>query len=451
LASEKAYSSDRGHLELQNALLQEENRSFAQENYTLLAEIVQEKQQICKQVLALASSQAHSASCMFASKLEECTKQEMTQGVNQKYLVEKLANVVCEKAYGGLCRHYFSSGYCVEIQATNLYCSTMEVARVMDLGSGQLNISGFELFQKGIEGGVNGRLKYGGGWLTAKNYLQQANSKAHAAAQHVTPFQEIPATNLDGFSFNYSKILIFLLEMFQLHDIVRDLSQPPVQLACTLDGANISKFVSHVTAGIKILDPGAIDLISHLTIALEGSKKVQLWDLCFPFKMLLTGDTSTLYQEHFKDFFDFLSRLNLEGIPELGSNPIMVSSPQDMSSMWKALEQGGGCEVKTFFCYCCAVTSKDSATPRKTCCDSCLEKGRQKCFHSDSGDKANLLRLNADLQQMTTTHQFLQYGYTSGLLLRLQSHPNPSQFEKERDPSMFPSPIFKRGITISAT
>jgi hypothetical protein len=38
LASEKAYSSDRGHLELQNASLQEENRSLAQENYTLLAE-----------------------------------------------------------------------------------------------------------------------------------------------------------------------------------------------------------------------------------------------------------------------------------------------------------------------------------------------------------------------------------------------------------------------------
>jgi hypothetical protein len=36
---------------------------------------------------------------------------------------------------------------------------------------------------------------------------------------------------------------------------------------------------------------------------------------------------------------------------------------------------------------------------------------------------------------MTTTHQFLQFEDTSGLLLKLQSHLNPSQFEKERDPS----------------
>jgi hypothetical protein len=37
LASEEAFSSDRGHLALQNASLQEEDLSLSQENYTLLA------------------------------------------------------------------------------------------------------------------------------------------------------------------------------------------------------------------------------------------------------------------------------------------------------------------------------------------------------------------------------------------------------------------------------
>jgi hypothetical protein len=212
------------------------------------------------------------------SNLEDCTKQQMSGGVNRKYLAEKLANVVREEAYNGLCGDYLSSSYCVEMQAA------MEVARVMDLGSGQLNISGVELLGTGIEGDKNGRVKYGVGWLTTKYYLQQANTKVqHAAAQLVIPFQEV------------SKMLVFLLEMFQLYHIDRDPLQPPVQLACTLDGADISKFVSHVTAGIKILDPRAIDPISHLSIGLEGSKKVQSRDLCFPFKMLLTRDTKTLY------------------------------------------------------------------------------------------------------------------------------------------------------------
>jgi hypothetical protein len=131
----------------------------------------------------------------------------------------------------------------------------MEVARVMDLGSGQLNISALELLQKGIEGSKNGRVKYGDGWLTTQYYLQQANTKVHAAAQLFIPFQEVPTPDLDAFSFDLSKMLVFLLEMFQLDHIARDPLQPPVQLACTLDGANISKFVDHVTTGIKILDP----------------------------------------------------------------------------------------------------------------------------------------------------------------------------------------------------
>jgi hypothetical protein len=44
LASEKGFSSDRSHLALQNASLQEENLSLCQENSTLLAEVLQEKQ-----------------------------------------------------------------------------------------------------------------------------------------------------------------------------------------------------------------------------------------------------------------------------------------------------------------------------------------------------------------------------------------------------------------------
>jgi hypothetical protein len=44
LASE-AYSSDRGHLELQNASLKEENCSIAQENSTLLAKVVEQNHQ----------------------------------------------------------------------------------------------------------------------------------------------------------------------------------------------------------------------------------------------------------------------------------------------------------------------------------------------------------------------------------------------------------------------
>jgi hypothetical protein len=44
LASEKAFSSNRGQLALRNASPLEENHSLCQENYTLLAEVLEEKQ-----------------------------------------------------------------------------------------------------------------------------------------------------------------------------------------------------------------------------------------------------------------------------------------------------------------------------------------------------------------------------------------------------------------------
>jgi hypothetical protein len=162
-----------------------------------------------------------------------------------------------------------------------------------------------------------------------------------------------------------------------------------------------------------------------------------------------------LYLELFKDFFAFFSRLNVEEIPELGIIPIMVSSPQDMSSMWKALRMGGGCKVKAFFCCCYTITSKDLATPWKPRCDSCLEKGRQICCHSDTGDEATLLSINANVQQMTTAHHFLQFEETSGLLLKLsnliRTLPSLRNREIQATLTLIPSQIFKRGITISAT
>jgi hypothetical protein len=78
LASEKAFSSDRGEVELQIDSLLEDNHSLAQANYMLLA-----------------SSQACASSSTSVSNLEDCMKQQMSRGANRKYLAEKLANAVC--------------------------------------------------------------------------------------------------------------------------------------------------------------------------------------------------------------------------------------------------------------------------------------------------------------------------------------------------------------------
>jgi hypothetical protein len=51
-----------------------------------------------------------------------------------------------------------------------------------------------------------------------------------------------------------------------------------------------------------------------------------------------------------------------------------------------------------------------------------------------TGDVATLDILSSDLEELQETHQFLA-GNTNVLLSKLQTHLDPSQFEKGSDPS----------------
>jgi hypothetical protein len=50
-----------------------------------------------------------------------------------------------------------------------------------------------------------------------------------------------------------------------------DPDEPPVEFSITLDGADLSRDISHITAGIKINDPRAIDPKSRIPIGMDNS------------------------------------------------------------------------------------------------------------------------------------------------------------------------------------
>jgi hypothetical protein len=258
-------------LKSENLSLVEKNAMVQADNTTVLREVLEEKQRIRKEVLALDAKMAHSGSLSYVQSLEDCTKNHCAKGTHRKYQAEKLATTA-QAAYVGLCGTLLQ-GLCEdEIKKTNPYRDAMEVCRVLDMGSGQLNLSGIDMLRKGIEGDERGKVEYGGGWLTSKYYLQQAQERVHKVAAKEIPFQEIPTPDLDGVAFkvgdadDYSKLLMFILEMFKLDGVARDNNQPPIQLAGTLDGMEMSREVGVVIAGIKILDPRAMDPVSHLPI-----------------------------------------------------------------------------------------------------------------------------------------------------------------------------------------
>jgi hypothetical protein len=176
-----------------------------------------------------------------------------------------------------------------------------------------------------------------------------------------------------------------------------------------LDGADLSRNISHVTAAIKINDPRAIDPKSGIPIGMDDSLRVQSRELCWPCKILIAKDTKELYHKYFTDFFAFFKQVEERGFEDFPF-PFIVSSPQDLLSHWKALGVGGACKQKTYFCHACCCSSAVVHLPRAIPCTTCMERGREKCFHYEVGNTGTLLRAQERLVAMAVNHPYLQDG-----------------------------------------
>ena len=95
--------------------------------------------------------------------------------------------------------------------------------------------------------------------------------------------------------------------------------------------------------------------------------KVQSRSYCFAMKSLLGKDCKTAYYREFSDFFLFFERLKLYGLPESDQGPrimpMEVWSPQDLSSIRKLLNTGGGARKNgnSYFCHVCPCTGNTIA------------------------------------------------------------------------------------------
>jgi hypothetical protein len=229
-----------------------------------------------------------------------------------------------------------------------------------------------------------------GGWLTSKYRVKKAMTCAEEHAKGVIPFEVVDVDGIsNGFKFAYKPLLLYILKLFKLEDVARDINQPPVQISITLDGADLSHNVTHLTAGVKINEPCSINPVSWLPIGVHDSRKVQSRELCFPLKSLLAMDSKELYDNHFGNFFDYFKNVPANGLDGRALR-INMSSPQDQSPFWKALKRGGACKVAKNFCHCCACTYEEVITSKQVRCSRCLEKGSEN-YHWDVGDEANMI------------------------------------------------------------
>ena len=180
------------------------------------------------------------------------------------------------------------------------------------------------------------------------------------------------------------------------------LGHAPVLIAYTLDGAVLTDALSHVTAGIKIVDLRAKDVWTGMEYVFmdEAGFKWQSANLCYPVQMVFGKDCKDLYLDCFCKLFDrFNNGLRIKAIPELGLPELtnfLVVSPQDMSSFWKVTGLGGGSFSKDLFCHCCEVDKASIAefSMEYDRCADCQRLDVMRCFCNSMTDSEALTGFN---------------------------------------------------------
>lgn len=317
-----------------------------------------------------------------------------------KTICAELADCICsDSIYAGILEPILKQKMKPIIREENPLDNAMALARKMDLSGVTLNFEALHALwgmeqQQVVVGGENKKILHHG-FICHPKKVSAAMRSVNAAAQASIPFAH---KWLDGgvecVQFDYEKLLTYSLKVFGLYDRAKQVS---VMISPTLDGADISRNIQHVTAGVKFNDPNTIDPTSGLPIGLQDqSCPVQSPELCTVWSMYLAKDNKHLYDTAFSDFFAFFRRISTEEC--FGFKKFNVASPQDTSSRWKVMGKGGACKVSDNFCFICSCRKKTLLTPRVERCVRCIRLDCEFCYHWPEGSSENKATFEEEME-----------------------------------------------------
>lgn len=140
-----------------------------------------------------------------------------------------------------------------------------------------------------------------------------------------------------------------------------------VEMAFSVDAAELSSGTSHIFAALKLVDLRSRNRNGELMFVKEIDGEVQYTNIqsnknVFIMMMVYAKDKKKTYRHFFNNWFDFINKIKLEGLPYRNERnkaikPIKVRIPQDTSSLQKALNLGGACKACNMFCHMCGCQS----------------------------------------------------------------------------------------------
>jgi hypothetical protein len=248
--------------------------------------------------------------------------------------------------------------------------------------TGGLNYGSIE----GIRKGVEELSRYEMGVIPSRGTIIRCAKQleVHAAFDHGLEIIEEKTTHGPVFSFEIFNFIRTVLRGFGLIEHAKTGStSSPVVICWTLDYAQLTRELGHLTGGLKIVDPRAVDPVSGNLLLLTG--KFQSRDLSFPCRLAFAKESKEVYKQCFGSFFEVFNAKRLV-VPATATDPELsnfeVSSCQDLSSGWKTTTLGGGCKSTEYFCPQCMVSRKTVAEfeVADKRCDMCIRLGIDRCY-----------------------------------------------------------------------
>jgi hypothetical protein len=236
----------------------------------------------------------------------------------------------------------------------------------------------------------------------ARQLLDKYAMETVGCRREMTKYGEVYFLNAD-------RAIRLLLKSTGLYEKAQRTS---VSISVTADGALLLNSRTHVSCGVKVTDVNGIHPITKLPLAIsiddEEKENVfncmQSRELCAILVMADAKDSKELYNDVFREFYNYAEKLRIYGMEasdgEPALKPFTVTHPQDMKSTQTVCKRGGNCKMKHYFCHLCSCTKHCLASFRtnENRCERCLKRNRTKCYHIEVCDSTRTEMLLHDLE-----------------------------------------------------
>ena len=304
---------------------------------------------------------------------------------------ERFLRSLCKMFVDGNIHHGMMRDVLVEVVGKHLRNTVFTPFRIlseMDRTGGVLNYEGIEILRRVETNGQKNKHTI----IPSTSSLQNCAAMIERYGSIVCPFRMIrnERDSTEGFYFRACDVMRAILQSGGLMDGIA--ADRPVNLSQSLDGAQLTKHLSHTLGGLKFND--------------ASNPLKQSRNSVFPVVCVIGRETTSIVRGLFARMIQEIDEAATTVLPsQYGIKPPKIATNCNMSCEWKLTGRGGAAKVCKYPCSKCSIASSDLhlQTRLPTECKICMhlkhtDDEEWKCRHVDmcTGEHVALMKEDID-------------------------------------------------------